>query len=82
MITLFSRSVLGGEMQNCIKPILAFSIRVGPPAQPSCVSEASLVYFFTVELGWEALQGFQGFRVFILGLFYYIRVLVSVRSEG
>ena len=32
MITLFSRSVLGGEMQNCIRPILAFSTRVGPPA--------------------------------------------------
>mmetsp|Transcript_10928 Transcript_10928/g.32507 ORF Transcript_10928/g.32507 Transcript_10928/m.32507 type:complete len:276 (-) Transcript_10928:111-938(-) len=45
-------SLLGGEMQNCTSAILAFSIRVGPPAvlaafwsntRPSTISESSTV---------------------------------------
>ncbi len=49
---LFSMSDLGGEMQNWMRPILAFSMRVGPPAalaafwsntMPSTISLSSTV---------------------------------------
>jgi hypothetical protein len=32
MTTVFSMSALGGDMWNWMRPILAFSTRVGPPA--------------------------------------------------